>query len=593
MGDVETTYDFTDETGILLYQEVRRPGKQFFLRRPDGRGGWIHNLDGVPRVLYRLPELRSSTEPVFWVEGAKDAETLRGFGVTATTCALGVNGWRPEFAPEFTGLYLVVLRDNDAPGLKLRDQVVRDSRPYAKRIVPLELPGVCEKGDVTDWFNDGHTLKELLALVAAAETAQSAPGAASAGHAPAAPSATAKVEPPPFPEEAWTGPFREYRDVVGPSTEAPDEFHWAVLFETLGLAIGRKRYLCTPRPLYANAYIMVIAPSGDPRKSTALEYGYDLWPLLGVAIKVLSGLLSAEGLYEALAQVPDTRALIFEDEGRSLLAAAARPGTRSLLPQLCRLYRCPDEALLVRRSGILRAERPFLSLLTATTPTWIHSGLEEEAITGGFLNRCMVIAGAPKPWLAHPEPPPRERLEAFAASLRPLAEQGAFGSQARRVELDAEAYDRWTAWYLEWRKRRQDYTETEQVLTARTQDFARKIALVYSSSHGHEKITAKDLNVGVVIAEHCETLTRRLLADLILPRPTLLEARILSILREASSQEGMKYRDLQGRIGGNYTRTELAKSIAILEELGEIVIESVPSPRGPASRRVRLAGAGE
>ncbi len=585
---IEVTYDFTDEHGVLRYQEVRRPGKKFSLRRPDGNGGWINNLDGVTRVLYGLPELRRSAEPIFWVEGPKDVETLRGLGLIATTCAGGVNGWCSEFAQEFQDRYLVVLRDNDTPGLDLRDKVVGDSRPYAKRVVSLELPGVREKGDLTDWLGDGHTLGELLALVEAAEIEQPALSVATADPAPSSPNPKANDGLPKFPEIAWTGPFREYRDIVGPSTEAPDEFHWAVLFQTIGLAIGRRRYLCTPRPLYPNSFIMVIAPTGDPRKSTALEFGYELWPHLGVTIKVVSGLLSAEGLYEVLKEVPDTRVLLFEDEGRSLLAAAARPGTRSMLPQLCRLYRCPDEAQLVRRQGVLSAVRPFLSLITATTPTAIHSALAEEAVTGGFLNRCMVITGAPKPWLAHPEPPPHEHLEAFAASLRPLAEQGALLSRAPRVDLDPEAYDRWTEWYLSWRKTREDYTETEQALTARTQDVARKVALVYCLARDHDQVSLDDLEIGIAIADHGEALSRHLLTDLILPRATLLEARILSILRE-SPQQWMKLWNVQGRIGGNYTREEFAKAISILEDLDEVALEQRQGRRGPPGKVVRLA----
>jgi len=51
------TYDYKDESGKLLYQAVRYEPKDFRQRRPDGKGGWIWNLEGVRRVLYRLEEL--------------------------------------------------------------------------------------------------------------------------------------------------------------------------------------------------------------------------------------------------------------------------------------------------------------------------------------------------------------------------------------------------------------------------------------------------------------------------------------------------------------------------------------------------------
>jgi hypothetical protein len=50
-------YDYVGEAGELLYQVVRYEPKDFRQRRPDGKGGWISNLDGIQRVLYRLPEV--------------------------------------------------------------------------------------------------------------------------------------------------------------------------------------------------------------------------------------------------------------------------------------------------------------------------------------------------------------------------------------------------------------------------------------------------------------------------------------------------------------------------------------------------------
>ena len=55
--ELVATYDYTDERGNLLYHTCRYQPKDFCQRRPDGKGGWINNLQGVRRVLYRLPEV--------------------------------------------------------------------------------------------------------------------------------------------------------------------------------------------------------------------------------------------------------------------------------------------------------------------------------------------------------------------------------------------------------------------------------------------------------------------------------------------------------------------------------------------------------
>src|SRR5262249_9169003 len=63
-------YDYTDETGQLLYQVCRFEPKIFRQRQPDGNDGWIHNTKNVRRVLYNLPAVIKS-QTVGIVEGEK------------------------------------------------------------------------------------------------------------------------------------------------------------------------------------------------------------------------------------------------------------------------------------------------------------------------------------------------------------------------------------------------------------------------------------------------------------------------------------------------------------------------------------------
>jgi putative DNA primase/helicase len=89
------TYDYCDEGGALAFQTVRYEPKDFRQRRPDGRGGWIWNLQGVGTLLYRLPELKGKAA-VAICAGEKDADALWALGIPATTNALGEGRWRDE-----------------------------------------------------------------------------------------------------------------------------------------------------------------------------------------------------------------------------------------------------------------------------------------------------------------------------------------------------------------------------------------------------------------------------------------------------------------------------------------------------------------
>src|SRR5690349_6037663 len=94
-----TAYDYTDETGQLLFQVVRFDPKDFKQRQPDGPGGWIWNLHGVRIVPYRLHELAQSRPilPVLIAEGEKDVDNLVSLGFLASCNPGGAGKWRPEF----------------------------------------------------------------------------------------------------------------------------------------------------------------------------------------------------------------------------------------------------------------------------------------------------------------------------------------------------------------------------------------------------------------------------------------------------------------------------------------------------------------
>jgi hypothetical protein len=125
-------------------------------------------LDDIAQVLYRLPELIDSVpygKTVFHLEGPKDVETARTkLGVVATTSG-STSSWKPEFCAHYTGADVVVILDNDAPGHKYADTVARDLLRVARSVKVVELPGLEEGGDLTDWLDAGHTSEEFLALV--------------------------------------------------------------------------------------------------------------------------------------------------------------------------------------------------------------------------------------------------------------------------------------------------------------------------------------------------------------------------------------------------------------------------------------------
>jgi len=185
---VVATYDYRDSAGKLVFQVQRRQSKKFVQRRPNGKN-WIYNLDGVDRVLYRLPELLASSNDT-WVlipEGEKDVDNLRRRGYVATTNAAGANAaWLDSYSESLRGRKVCILPDNDGPGRQHANAVASHLVGVAADVRLLALPGLPVKGDVTDWLDAGNDPKTLLDLVNNAPIfkATSGPAAATADTKP-------------------------------------------------------------------------------------------------------------------------------------------------------------------------------------------------------------------------------------------------------------------------------------------------------------------------------------------------------------------------------------------------------------------------
>ncbi len=167
-----TYWKFTTPSGEVLYIQ-RHKGAYYRKVGDDLWKGGKGALDGVVQVLYNLHELVDGVrdgKTVYHVEGCKDVETAREkLGVVATTSG-GVKTWRPEFKSFYVGADVVVVPDNDKEGREYAETVAKSIAPVAGRVKVVSLPGLPEKGDLTDWLDAGHTPEEFFELVEAAET---------------------------------------------------------------------------------------------------------------------------------------------------------------------------------------------------------------------------------------------------------------------------------------------------------------------------------------------------------------------------------------------------------------------------------------
>lgn len=182
-------YIYCDADGSPLYRVIRTPNKQFrqerFADAEDSPLGklkprWVGGrgcMDGVPLVLFRLPELLASgNQPVFIPEGEKDADNLTALGLTATCNPGGARKWSMVDSSPLAGRLVVVLPDADEPGRDHARDVCRDLQGKAADVRVLQIPDLPAKGDVSDFIerrrgegvDDDGIRVELLQMAASA-----------------------------------------------------------------------------------------------------------------------------------------------------------------------------------------------------------------------------------------------------------------------------------------------------------------------------------------------------------------------------------------------------------------------------------------
>lgn len=175
---ITATYDYRDEQGTLLFQVCRlSEPKDFRQRRPksDGGTGWEWKVKGTRHVLYRLPELLAANpeQPVLICEGEKDVDRVCSIGAVATCNPGGAGKWLDDFSDSLAGRHVYLMCDNDEAGRKHCDLVAGSLAGKAASIHVVQLVGLPDHGDVSDWLGPDpasplHTPAELVAQLEAA-----------------------------------------------------------------------------------------------------------------------------------------------------------------------------------------------------------------------------------------------------------------------------------------------------------------------------------------------------------------------------------------------------------------------------------------
>ena len=174
---IHEVYKYVDESGKVLYENVRYYPKHFRQRGFNEKGESTWNLVGIRRVPYRLPELIAGKErnaDIFLCEGEKDADALRELGFTTSS----FKNWTEDFNQYIHGCHVVIVQDHDTPGITMANEAARLVLRSAASVKILDVFADREAPtnhglDISDYIKfcvqdeglDADQLKERLCLI--------------------------------------------------------------------------------------------------------------------------------------------------------------------------------------------------------------------------------------------------------------------------------------------------------------------------------------------------------------------------------------------------------------------------------------------
>ena len=253
-GRIVKSYDYTDDTGKLLFQVVRLDPKDFRQRRPDGNGEWIWNMHGIDRVLYRLPQVIEAVKAgqvIYTPEGEKDCDALVAIGLCATTNPGGAGKWQSSYTSTLIGAQVIIIADKDGPGRKHAAFLQNAIKSKAASVNVIELPdrNGCHVKDATDWIQAGGTAEELHEIVMNTQawvppvevkasvlelvTPEPEPWGNPIGF-------DAPINLPAFPVAVLPEPFNLFVEDVAASKQAPPDLPGALVIGAVAMAAAKR-----------------------------------------------------------------------------------------------------------------------------------------------------------------------------------------------------------------------------------------------------------------------------------------------------------------------------------------------------------------
>ncbi len=292
----------------------------------------------------------------------------------------------------------------------------------------------------------------------------------------------------------WLNSYLLFTD----NSEPPELFKLWTGISVLAAALERKCHMTWEKAIYPNLYIVIIGPSGEARKGTAVGPGLELLEELGVELS--ADAVTREALIRRMKNCNvvvadlETETPIMHSSitvwSPELMVFIGR-NDDEFVSNLADWYDCKKKwTYETKNKGIDDIQGVWVNLIGATTPSLLGNSLAKTAIGGGLLSRMILVYGDDTMCKIVEDPRQTQQEKDLGVDL--LTDLVEINQLSGPFELSDEYLYWYKNWYRAFRKAGNTLDAVLAPYTSRRSTHLRKISMTLSAARSSDMILSVD-----------------------------------------------------------------------------------------------------
>lgn len=364
-------------------------------------------------------------------------------------------------------------------------------------------------------------------------------------------------------------------------SRSPDEFHLWTGIVTIAGAIRRKAWFNFDYfELFPNLYVVLVAPAGRCKKSTAMRIGRKLLAQVP-GVNFTTDSTTRERLIVDLAAAHadgHSSMTAYASEFGSLLTSSGM----DMVTFLTDIYDCPTEwAHKTKMGGTNKIKAPWLNLYGGTTPDWIARALPLDTVGIGLTSRIIFIyQDTPRVRKAFPKLSDAQK-KLGELLLKDLVTISLISGQ---YILGPDAEEFYEAWDLKNQTERMIDDPRLSGYYERKPMHIIKLSMTLAAAERDETVLRKDdIEKAIELLDRIEPAMARTFSA-VGKNPLTLDIEQALVAITISGEEGISYGELLNRFKHSVRKDELDEVLNTLQLIG--AIKAVANEKGVRYYRV-------